>query len=202
MSTHTSTCTMLTLSPLLHSMHDASSENSLAMCAVQTWDNVPEAFQGQDGFSDIRGKPHQPKLIHYTCCICLLLKSPERSGCLVYFHSLTANYLQTPHLQETPTFSTLFIKSWLIKVASKFACPCCQILPVDWENNSTKISHIIMAQCFLACAEAGTICFRNIIIYTLCCPCVKQVGSQCCLHNSNDWLHLVDLYLMIKYICL
>lgn len=55
MSTYTGT----NLSPLPQSMHNAFSENSLAMCAVQTWDNVPEAFQGQDGFSDIREKPHR-----------------------------------------------------------------------------------------------------------------------------------------------
>lgn len=49
----------LNLSLLLHSMHNSSSENSLAMCVAQTSDNVPEAFQGQDGFSDIREKPHR-----------------------------------------------------------------------------------------------------------------------------------------------
>lgn len=42
-----------------HPMHNTSFENSLAVCAVQAWDNVPEVFQGQDGCSDIRGKLHR-----------------------------------------------------------------------------------------------------------------------------------------------
>lgn len=55
------TYTFIPLPPpsLLQPMHKASSENSLAICAVQTQDNVPEVFQGQDGCSDIRGKPHR-----------------------------------------------------------------------------------------------------------------------------------------------
>lgn len=88
-------------------------------------------FKGRMGSQTSERSRIEPKLIHYMCCICLLLKGPERSGCLVYFHCLTANYLQTSHLQETPTSST-FINSELIKVAFKSAWPHCQLQYVDW----------------------------------------------------------------------
>lgn len=36
-------------------------------------------FKGRTGAQTSEGSRIEPKLIHYMCCICLLLKSPERS---------------------------------------------------------------------------------------------------------------------------
>lgn len=51
-------------------------------------------FKGRTGAQTSEGSRVEPKLIHYMCCICLPLKSPEHSGCLSRSLFLTL-WLQT-----------------------------------------------------------------------------------------------------------
>ena len=97
----THTLQLSLLLPLLHPTHNTSSENSLAVCAVQAWDNVPEVFQGQDGCSDIRGKPRRAEADSLHVLHLPPIKKPRAlwlSLPVSFSHSLTANYLPTPCL--------------------------------------------------------------------------------------------------------
>lgn len=92
------------------------------MCAVQAWDNVPEVFQGQDGCSDIRGKPHRAEADSLHVLHLPPIKKPRAlwlSLPVSLSHSLTANYLQTPCLdlsKKLPLslsfFDTLPLLGW------------------------------------------------------------------------------------------
>lgn len=60
----------------------------------------------------------EPKLIHYMCCICLLLKSPEHSGCLSWSLSLSLSDCKLPpdssprpHLSLSPSLKNSLILS-------------------------------------------------------------------------------------------
>lgn len=68
---------------------------------VQAWDNIPEVFQGQDGCSDIRGKPHRAEADSLHVLHLLPIKKPTAlwlSPSAFLSHSLTANYRLTPRL--------------------------------------------------------------------------------------------------------
>lgn len=81
-STHAHTSTPLPLLPLLHPTHNTSSEIHWQCVLCRHEITSQKFFKGRTGAQTSEGSRVEPKLIHYMCCICLLLKSPEHSGCL------------------------------------------------------------------------------------------------------------------------
>lgn len=80
--------------PVLHPMHNTSSE-ILWQCVLCRHEITSQKFfKGRTGAQTSEGSRIEPKLIHYMCCICLPLKSPEHSGCLSRSLFLTL-WLQT-----------------------------------------------------------------------------------------------------------
>lgn len=64
--------------------------------------------KGRTSTQTSEGSRVEPKLIHYMCCICLLLKSPEHSGCLSLSLSdckLPPDSSPRPHLSLLKTLS-------------------------------------------------------------------------------------------------
>lgn len=83
--THTSI--LLPLLPLLHPTHNTYSKIHW-QCVLCRHEITSQKFsKGRTSSQTSEGSLIEPKLIHYMCCICLLLKSREHSGCLS--HSLT-----------------------------------------------------------------------------------------------------------------
>lgn len=105
-------------------------------------------FQGQDGFSDIRGKPHRAGAdsLHV-----LHLPPIKKPWALRLSRILSLSDCKLPPDSSPPRnchfLDTLF-ESYLIKVASKFACSDCRKRYVDLGERNTKMSHIIAAQSF------------------------------------------------------
>lgn len=79
---------------------------------MQAWDNVPEVFQGQDGCSDIRGKPRRAEADSLHVLHLPPIKKPRAlwlSLPVSLSHSLTANYLLTSCLDLISLKYSLFL---------------------------------------------------------------------------------------------
>lgn len=99
--------------PHLHLTHNTSCK-IYWYCVLCRHEITSQKFsKGRASAQTSEGSSVEPKLIHYMCCICLLLKSPEHSGCLSRSLSHTL-WLQTTSrilpftsplsLSKTPSF--------------------------------------------------------------------------------------------------